>query len=58
MSFVYLSGPITGCSYGGATDWRGYVKSQLKKYNIPSLSPLRAKDYLSKEQSISKSYEV
>lgn len=28
---VYLAGPITGCKYGEATDWREYAKNELAK---------------------------
>lgn len=43
---VYLAGAITGLTYDGAEDWRAYAKSELKKFDIRGLSPLRAKDYL------------
>ena len=43
---VYLAGPITGLSYGDATDWREKVASKLAAAGIKGLSPMRAKDYL------------
>lgn len=53
---VYLAGPITGLSYGGATDWRHDVIAQLAP-DIKGLSPMRAKQYLAKEDKIGDSYE-
>lgn len=46
---VYLAGPITGLTYDGAEDWRAYAKTELAKFSIKGLSPLRAKDYLRTE---------
>jgi len=43
---VYLAGPITGLSYDGAEDWRGYAKRRLANHGILGLSPLRGKEYL------------
>ena len=43
---VYLSGPITGCTYEGCTDWREYARKVLKASGISGLSPMRAKEYL------------
>lgn len=48
---VYLSGPITGLTYVGATDWRDYAKAVLAP-EIDGLSPMRAKDYLAGEQAL------
>ncbi len=56
MKTVYLAGAITGESFGGATDWREYVKTKLNP-GIAGLSPLRAKDYLENETEIGDSYE-
>lgn len=50
---VYLAGPITGQSYEGATDWREYAYRDLKKAGITAFSPMRAKEYLKKEQTLS-----
>lgn len=43
---VYLSGPITGCTYKGCTDWREYAARALASVSIQAISPMRAKDYL------------
>lgn len=43
---VYLAGPISGLTYDGAQDWRNVAKTELAKYNVKAVSPLRAKDYL------------
>lgn len=46
MKSVYLSGPITGLTFQGATDWRQYAIESLKTKAIQGISPMRAKDYL------------
>ena len=46
MKTVYLSGPITGLTYGGATDWREYARRDLADAGIEGVSPMRAKQYL------------
>ncbi len=43
---VYLAGPIAGCSYAGATDWRDRAQDVLARDGIRGLSPMRAKEYL------------
>lgn len=53
MKTVYLYGPITGRSFGGAQDWRTWMADQLKPHGIEAISPLRFKDYLANLQSIS-----
>lgn len=50
---VYLSGPITGLSYRGCTEWREYVTRELAAAGIRAISPMRAKDYLSHLECIS-----
>jgi nucleoside 2-deoxyribosyltransferase len=46
MSYlVYLAGPITGCSFGEAVDWREEFAEALP-VNIVGMSPMRGKDYL------------
>ena len=57
MSLIYLAGPITGLSYGEVVDWREYVIKKLSVIKITGLSPMRHKEYLSQEKSISSSYE-
>ena len=52
--YVYLAGPILGCSYGGAMEWREYVKTLFPE-NIICLSPMRNKEYLRGETVINKS---
>ena len=56
MMYVYLAGPISGCSYGGATDWREAVKRELANRGIMGVSPMRGKHYLLQETSIGDSY--
>jgi nucleoside 2-deoxyribosyltransferase len=43
---VYLAGPIKGCSYDGATDWRDDARRSLRTAGIEGMSPMRGKDYL------------
>jgi nucleoside 2-deoxyribosyltransferase len=54
---VYLAGPISGLSYGEATDWRELVKKELAAYGIVGLSPMRGKEYLQGERAIADSYK-
>lgn len=49
--YVYLAGPIRGCSYRGATDWREYVKGKLPA-GVHALSPMRGKDFLRRAKKI------
>jgi nucleoside 2-deoxyribosyltransferase len=51
----YLAGPISGLSYGTATDWRVYVASKFPEWLKP-LSPLRGKTYLQGEKDLSDHY--
>jgi nucleoside 2-deoxyribosyltransferase len=53
---VYLAGPITGESYGGATDWRETVSMRLLQAGIVGLSPMRGKQYLQDVVDIADSY--
>lgn len=39
--FVYLAGPIMGCTAGEANDWRRYVADKLVEHSIIGISPLR-----------------
>lgn len=53
----YLAGPIAGCTYAEATDWRFYVRQMLPA-QIECFSPMRGKDFLSGEAPITAfSYE-
>ena len=57
---VYLAGPITGLTYGGATDWREYAKDRLWKVSggrIEGMSPMRHKENLQKEKRVLDCYE-
>lgn len=58
---VYLGGPISGLNYAGATDWRAFATQRLleahPQHRIYGVSPMRAKEYLSKERTIGHSYE-
>ncbi len=53
---LYCAGAITGLSYGGSTNWRDYVAGKLPQHII-AVSPMRGKDYLSKENRVKASYE-
>ena len=53
MKTVYLSGPITGLTFKGATDWRNVVTQELSEAGIVGISPMRAKDYLASVGTIS-----
>ncbi|MFA5345363.1 MAG: nucleoside 2-deoxyribosyltransferase [Candidatus Omnitrophota bacterium] len=57
MSTVYLAGPITGCTYGGCTNWRNYAKQKLAEVGIVGLDPMRAKEYLANETSVGNNYD-
>ena len=54
--YVYLAGPITGQSYGGASGWRSYAADNLADGIVP-LSPMREKGHLANEAEIAASYE-
>lgn len=58
MNYIaYLAGPITGCSYNGATDWRDIARERLATVGIQGMSPMRGKDYLLQETRIGDAYE-
>lgn len=57
MIRCYLAGAITGLSYNGCTDWRQEAIAYLEKYGVQGLSPLRGKEYLKDETSISDNYD-
>lgn len=59
MLKVYLAGPITGESWGGATNWREEVREKLDDISggqIWGYSPLRSKQYLANENEIKDFY--
>lgn len=49
---VYLSGPISGKSYGGATSWRDEATRFLAGYSIGTLDPMRGKASLQGQKVI------
>ena len=56
MKIVYLAGPISGLDYNGCNDWRKKAIEQLAKEGIKGISPMRYKEYLSKEEVIIDDY--
>lgn len=46
--FVYLAGPILGCTQGEANDWRIAVAAKLREHNIIGISPLRCEPLIGK----------
>lgn len=54
---VYLAGPITGCSYKGAVDWREAIAEELLALGLRCASPMRGKDYLARKRNIKAMYE-
>jgi len=53
---IYLSGPITGLSYEGCTDWRQFVAKRLA-HDVVGISPLRGKEYLKTITSMPHTFE-
>lgn len=53
---VYLAGPISGKSYDAATDWRNGVAEDLRSMGHVCSSPMRGKEYLSKEHVLRREY--
>jgi nucleoside 2-deoxyribosyltransferase len=43
---IYLSGPITDCTYEEATEWRHMVTYALNTYGLKVLDPMRTKEHL------------
>jgi len=52
---VYLAGPISGCTFDEAQDWRRYACEQFPQ-EIRSISPLRCKEGLRSKGIITDSY--
>lgn len=52
MKSCYLAGPIGGCSYKECTEWREKVTQVLFSFGIRGISPMRGKEFLSKETFI------
>ena len=57
MSDIYLAGPINHNTYDEANGWRLQVAEILKCYGISTANPLRAKEFLRVEGSLTDSYE-
>lgn len=59
IHYVYLAGPISGLTFGNATDWRESVSAELARTlpHVVGLSPLRNKTYFEREQTLGDSYE-
>jgi len=53
---VFLSGPITDCSYVGCTDWRERFEEELTNETTQALSPMRGKTYLEGLDKIAPDY--
>ena len=49
---VYLSGPITGCSYDECSGWREKITAKLSAVGIHCLDPMRYTERLRKEVKI------
>lgn len=52
MTTVYLSGPISGCTYEKATDWRTLAAAMLEPMGFWVLDPMRGKSFLSNQKKI------
>ena len=50
--FVYLAGPIMGCTRGEANNWRSYVADKLKEVGIVGISPLRCEPLIGDRYSL------
>jgi len=50
--FVYLAGPIMGCTHGEANSWRHYVADKLADHGIIGISPLRCEPLQGERYSI------
>lgn len=55
-TLVFLSGPISGLSYDGASDWREYVRKRLPE-PLVGFSALRGKPHLEGSQRIQTTYD-
>lgn len=54
---IYLAGPISGKSYGEATEWRKQAALYLMDDIVP-LSPMRGKEYLAGNPDIKGDYDA
>ena len=57
QSRVYLVGPISGCTYEEATNWRRLVTEVLKAKNHLVFDPMSGKEELKQEEKIVLAYE-
>lgn len=53
---VYLTGPVTGLSYGAADGWREGVAEMLRDHGLHGVSPMRAERYLAAETTLEQAY--
>jgi hypothetical protein len=51
--FVYLAGPILGCTGPEANDWRTDVAAKLEPFNIIGISPLRCEPLVGERYDVS-----
>lgn len=51
--FVYLAGPIYGCTHSEAKDWRKDVAAQLAQHGITAISPLRCEPHVGERYDLS-----
>lgn len=52
MKTVYLAGPIGGCDYKEANDWRSRVSAALESYGIRGISPLRCEPLMGERYEV------
>jgi hypothetical protein len=50
--YVYLAGPIMGCTEGEAKNWRGYVNQLLEPHHIYGVSPLRCEPLIGEKYDL------
>lgn len=50
--YIYLAGPILGCTKGEANDWRRYVDDKLKDHGIVGISPLRCEPLIGERYTL------
>ena len=53
---IYLAGPITGLNHAGSVNWRKQFTELMNGLGVECFSPMRGKDYLSREAVIEGSY--
>jgi len=57
MDCIYLAGPIKGCTYDGATQWRVDATKRLTEGGWQVLSPMAGKAYLKDEGTLGDYYD-